>query len=94
MVSGNKESDETLVLLQSPEAVSQHLTKVLHQHQGLVKLHNLHRNLILGLRAPVYKPSVGAGAVSDHLVFIGNVQERERRIKWMLEGPSCTHQKR
>ena len=68
--------DETLVLLQSPGAVSQHLTEVLHQHQGLVKLHNLQRNLVLHLRAPAYKPLVGAGAVSDHLGFISNVWEK------------------
>lgn len=63
-----------------------------HQHQDLVKPQNLHRNFLLGLRGPVYKPPVRARAVSDHLVFIGNVQEREHRINWMLKWPSCTHQ--
>ena len=65
----------TLVLLPSPGAVSQRLSEVLHQHQGLVKLHNLQRNLLLDLRAPAYKPLVGAGAVSYHLGFINVVLE-------------------
>lgn len=69
--------DETLILLQSLGAVSQCLNKVQHQHQGLVKLHSLQRNL-RDLRAPVYKLLAGAGAeaVSDHLGFISHVWEK------------------
>lgn len=67
--------DETSVLLRSLGAVSQCLTEVLHQHQGLVKLPGLQRNL-LDLRAAAYKPLAGAGAVSDRLGFGGGVREQ------------------
>lgn len=68
--------NETLVLLQSRGAASQCLTEVLHPHQGLVKMHNLQRNLLLGLRTPAYKQLVEAGVVSDHLGFVSDVWEK------------------
>lgn len=60
----------TLVFLQPPGTASQFLSVVLHQHQALVKPCSLKRNILLGLRTPVYKSLEEAGAVSDHPGFI------------------------
>lgn len=62
--------DGALVFLQSPGTASQFLSQVLHQHQALVKLCSLKRNILLGLRTPVYKSLEEAGAMSDHPGFI------------------------